>query len=290
METANLDEELILTKFDQRVNEGIVIYQDYQTEIFSDQGFSLEFRLLSGFVNKPTVSKDPSPPSQSGCRLGSDIDVSGFEVADVGSTHLIAFNKFAAERPHLLLLTQNGYRRQHESLDHDDITSIWHVLTSFSQRRFLILFNCGVDSGCSRLHKHMQIFPAPDPDTFPLWPDSGDPLVRASVPFRCFVYRFEGRLPSPDGLITIYRTLLRKAEDALGRRSSQEGAVPHNVVLDRRWMLLIPRRARGLGGVDVNAAAMVGMIWVDTEERIRMWKEQGPAHILAHVGIPANAN
>ncbi|KAK4160710.1 ATP adenylyltransferase-domain-containing protein [Cladorrhinum sp. PSN259] len=289
METANLNEGAILTKFDQRVDEGIVIYQDYHTEMYSDQGFSLEFRLLAGFVNKPTVSKDPSPPTQSGCRPGSDIDVSGFEVDDLGATHLIAFNKFAAERPHLLLLTQNGYRRQHESLDSDDFASIWNVLTSFSQRRYLILFNCGVDSGCSRLHKHMQIFPAPDPNKFTLWPDSVDPAVRASVPFKYFLYRFEGRLPSADGLITIYQTLLRKAEDALGRRSSQEGAVPHNVVLDQKWMLLVPRRARGLGRVDVNAAAMVGMIWVDTKERIEMWKDQGPANILAQVGIPAVA-
>lgn len=262
----------------------------HHNQTWSDRFLQLEFRLLSGFVNKPTVSNDPSPPSQSGCRPGSDIDVSGFEVADLGSTHLIAFNKFAAERPHLLLLTQNGYRRQHESLDRDDFSSIWRILSSFTQRRYLILFNCGVDSGCSRLHKHMQVFPAPDPNKFPLWPDSGDPAVRASVPFKAFLYRFEGRLPSTDGLTIIYQTLLRKAEDALGARSSQAGAVPHNVILDRKWMLLVPRRARGMGGVDVNAAAMVGMIWVDGEERMKMWTDQGPAGIFAHVGVPADAS
>ena len=248
----------------------------------------LEFRILSGLAHKPIASAEqtPSRPLNSGCRPGSDIDVSGDEIADVGSTHLLAFNRFCAARPHLLLVTQDGFRRQHEELDSDDITALWQVLSSFKQKRYLAIFNCGIDAGCSRLHKHMQLFPAPAPDDFALWPDRGGD---STPPFQCFVHRFEDRFPSVDTLTGIYQTLLRQAEKAVGRPAKREGeAIPHNVVLDRQWIMVAPRRTAGLNGAVANAAAMLGMVWVANDEMLKLWTELGPANVLAHVGIPAD--
>lgn len=231
----------------------------------------------------------PSTSSSSGCRPGSDIDVGGYEVADVGTTHLLAYNKFAAARPHLLLLTQDGFRRQHERLDRHDFAALGQVLSNLRRReRYLAIFNCGVDGGCSRLHKHLQVFPAPPADDFALWPDRYDPTTWPALPFKCFVHRFGDELPSADKLTAIYETLLGQAEREVGYEPGKERgkAVPHNVVLDRKWILVVPRRNAGLDGVIVNAAAMLGMLWVVNDEMMERWKRLGPANILAHVGVP----
>ncbi|KAK0728881.1 ATP adenylyltransferase-domain-containing protein [Lasiosphaeria miniovina] len=225
-------------------------------------------------------------------------------MAEIGPTHLLALNKFSAARPHLLLLTQDGFRRQHEALDIQDFTALWQVLSSLGggRKRYLAIFNCGIDGGCSRLHKHMQLFPAPDADKFALWPDSSDgpsvqQQVAAGLPFKCFIHRFENGLPLADALLGIYQTLLAQAEDVLDRihekKSEETGAdeaIPHNVVLDRNWILVVPRRAAGVNGADANAAAMLGMVWVANDQKLRPWMEHGPANVLARVGVPADIN
>ncbi|KAK4247236.1 hypothetical protein C7999DRAFT_41393 [Corynascus novoguineensis] len=289
-----LDEDKIRAEFDCCTEDGTVVFnRNYQTTTLVDNGFRFEFRILSGLTHKPVVPGEQtrSPTWASTPRPGSDIDVRGFEVADIGSTHLLAFNKFAAARPHLLLVTQDGFRRQHEQLDVDDFAALCRVMSSLKQERYLAIFNCGVDGGCSRLHKHMQVFPAPAVGDLELWPDRHDPSAWSSLPFKCFVHRFENGLPSADSLAKIYTVLLRQAEEAAGYQLEGDGgkAVPHNVVLDRKWILVVPRRTAALNGVVANAAAMLGMVWVPNEEALERWTRPGPANILAHVGIPARA-
>ena len=108
---------------------------------------------------KPATTKPPAVTTAPGCRPGSDIDVTGYEVANLGTSHLLTFNKFPAARPHVLLLTQDGFRRQHEPLDREDLSAMWYTMATFnkSKKRHLAFYNCGFDSGCSRVHKHMQV-------------------------------------------------------------------------------------------------------------------------------------
>ncbi|KAK4034967.1 hypothetical protein C8A01DRAFT_18285 [Parachaetomium inaequale] len=290
----DLNEAQICADFDRLSEDGAVVFnKNYRTITSSDNGFQFEFRILSGLAHKPGASAEqtPSPPLNSRCRPGSDIDVSGTEITDVGSTHLLAFNMFPAARPHFLLVTQDGFRRQHEELDRDDMTALWQVMSSFKQKRYLAIFNCGINAGCSRLHKHMQLFPAPAPDDFALWPDRDDDSARSALPFQCFVHRFQNGFPSVDTLTAIYQTLLRQAENAVGCPAKKEReAIPHNVVLDRKWIMVTPRRTAGLNGAGANAAAMLGMVWVANEEMLNLWTELGPANVLAHVGIPAGVS
>ncbi|KAK4186431.1 hypothetical protein QBC35DRAFT_501344 [Podospora australis] len=312
--TADLHEVKITTIFDRRVDKGVIVYnKDFRAVFYSDKGFDFEFRLLSGLDKKPNPS---SPPVSSGCRPGSDIDVSGFEISALGPTHLLAFNKFSSARPHLLVLTQDGFTRQYEPLNIDDFTALRSVLMPFfenSKRRYLAIFNCGVDSGCSRLHKHMQVFPAGgdtsmddkkvDKD-FPLWPDSEDPAVENNLPFQCFVHHFSGdEFPSAEKLTEIYQRLVGEAECALtafghhpqrqevenSNESSSKEGVPHNVILDRRWMVVVPRRSAGTNGADANAAAYLGMVWLSDEDKMRLWTDQGPASVLRQLGFPRSS-
>ena len=199
-------------------------------------------------------------------------------------------NKFPAARPHLLVLTQDGYRRQHEALDGDDFAAARRVMTALDSTRTVMLFNCGIASGCSRLHKHLHVCPAPESAEFRLWPD--DPQALARLPFKSFVQRFEGGLPSADVILGLYRGLLRQAEAALGYAAPTDGgpAVPHNVAMDRNWLVVIPRRAAAWNGAGPNAASMMGMVWVDSEEKMNVWLELGPANVLRQVGVPNDVN
>lgn len=234
-----------------------------------------------------------------GRRPGSDIDTEGYELPiDIGSTHFLAFNKFASARPHLLLLTEDGYERQYTALGEHDMTAVHKVLSCLNgtgPRRYTAIYNCGIDGGCSRLHKHMQVFPVSDEsrkgERFPIWPDAVTTAESSSVPFHFFMHRFEKGFPPTSTLLHVYRQLLGQAEKVWlehekGLERPEGHAIPHNVIIDRNWMVVIPRRKAGWRGADANAAGMLGMVWVKSEETMRLWTENGPAHVLSEVGIP----
>ncbi|KAL2166786.1 hypothetical protein VTG60DRAFT_2139 [Thermothelomyces hinnuleus] len=285
-----LSEGYLLTQFDRLVEQGMVAYdRSYRTVVRSAKGLSFEFRILNSIAAKPQVSRDPTehPSSRpSGCRPGGDITVSGYEIATIGTTHLLTANKFPSARPHYLILTGDGFRRQHEPLDIHDLAAARHVIPSLLPRRHLVIFNCGIDGGCSRMHKHMQVFPAPD--DFPLWPDAA---AEPELPFRFFMRRFHNGLPPPDDLLRTYRALLRRAERAVGHAALEgEAAVAHNVMADRNWLVVVPRRSASWDGLSTNAAGMLGMVWISSEDKLKAWLDRGPAAVLARLGVPADAD
>lgn len=253
-----------------------------------------------------------------GCLPGGDISIAGFEVAPIRGTHVLAFNKFCAYRPHLLLLTADGRRRQFEALDAGDLAAARDVLLGLNgaggrggdggagrsgQQEYLVIFNCGREGGCSRLHKHMQVIPAPD--AIPLWPDTVTSPTAAEgaqgePPFRYSVQRFgpgggngAGEVPSAEDLAVRYRSMLLEATRAVPGRESvveEDGdgkgvAVPHNVILGRRWIVVIPRRRADVDGAGVNAAGMLGVVWAAGDETVDTWRGRGPRWILGEVGV-----
>lgn len=129
----------------------------------------------------------------------------------------------------------------------------------------------------------MQVFPAPE--GFPLWPD----VEEQNLPFKLFRHRFPDGIPSAEELLKAYQGLLRRAERALGKTPGEgEPAVPHNVVLDGKWIVVIPRRSATWDGIIANAAGMLGMVWVENEEKMNIWLERGPANVLTQLGVPTD--
>ncbi|KXH68083.1 ATP adenylyltransferase [Colletotrichum salicis] len=283
--------------------------------------------------NKITLDEEGNLP-------GGDISIAGFELTtipvsssgtggggDGEATHVLAFNKFCAYRPHLLLLTADGRRRQFEGLDERDLGAAVEVLGGLNGgwgsdgdgdagekgQEYLVIFNCGKEGGCSRLHKHMQVIPAPD--AIPMWPDLVDRPGSESVtdaeaddsrkkqqqeeqkqepPFRYFIHHFTGPSPpSPNDLTAKYKHMLRQATDLIPGREKvveEDGdgravAVPHNVILGRRWIVVVPRVKAGVDGADVNAVGMLGVVWASKGETVGKWRELGARRVLGEVGI-----
>ncbi|KAJ0326231.1 hypothetical protein COL5a_007055 [Colletotrichum fioriniae] len=254
---------------------------------------------------------------------GGDISIAGFELTTISgggdeeATHVLAFNKFCAYRPHLLLLTADGRRRQFEGLGERDLGAAVEVLGGLNGRwggevkgvdggkngqEYLVIFNCGKEGGCSRLHKHMQVIPAPE--AIPMWPDlvdSGYGTETEAVgdgeqepPFRYFIHRFSGTSPpSTKDLTAKYRDMLRQTTELIPGREKiveEDGdgravAVPHNVILGRRWIVVVPRVKAGVDGADVNAVGMLGVVWASRPETVGKWKELGARRVLGEVGV-----
>jgi ATP adenylyltransferase/5',5'''-P-1,P-4-tetraphosphate phosphorylase II len=73
------------------------------------------------------------------------------------------------------------------------------------------------------------------------------------------------------------------------RRAHQEAGSgdDHNVIITVDWICLIPRRHNGLErGASANASAVLGLVWVMSEEERNVWSSTGPIEHLKYVGIP----
>lgn len=60
----------------------------------------------------------------------------------------------------------------------------------------------------------------------------------------------------------------------------------YNVVLVAEWLLLVPRVSKGHGSFMANAANMVGLMWVKSDELRKELLEMPLMETLADLGIP----
>ncbi|KAL7954569.1 hypothetical protein V8C34DRAFT_319780 [Trichoderma compactum] len=277
-----MDETLILLRFDKLVNAGLVLHhQNQETVQHVDVDFWFEFLLTSALAKKPVLQP---PSSQKNAELngdranGNDISTKGFEFGQIGHTHFVIATKFCYARPHLMLLTCDGYRRQYEALDEAGLEAAQTLLLSMS-RDFVLVFNCGQDGGCSRLHKHMQLIPKP-PHGFADFLDneaSGD--IPPKVPFHWFYQRVDNLLQQAT---TVGQGLAEHADSA-----PPGAACPHNFILSNRWMVVIPRRRAGINKeAGANALEMLRVIAVATRAEIDNWIRLGLLESLRELGVP----
>jgi ATP adenylyltransferase/5',5'''-P-1,P-4-tetraphosphate phosphorylase II len=233
-------------------------------------------------------TKDTSYDHNATFGPGSDIKRGPpeFLIANINSTHIFVFNKFCVYRAQYMLLTADSYQRQETTLTTEDFAAAWKVLNAFDTAHY-VFYNCTSDSGNSREHKHMQLFEKPlageDGKGFILFPDSKTMLP---VPFKYFIEHFKSE-PSTEELHSAYENMLGKTREALGLPKDAERC-PHNMVLVKEWMMVIPRRKALVGETTVSAAGMLGLVWATTDEDVKTWKSLGPAKVLAEVGVPSS--
>ncbi|KAL7940956.1 hypothetical protein V8C42DRAFT_336046 [Trichoderma barbatum] len=293
-----MDETLFLSKFDELVDSGVVLYdQNQETVQYADGDLKFQFLLTSALVKKPTlqplvVQQENAIQLNDDKRDGSDISTQGYEIGQISDTHFIIANKFCYSRPHLMLLTCNGHRRQYEPLDEADLNAAQTVLNSMSQD-FIAFYNCGQDGGCSRLHKHMQLLPKPSHSFADFLDNEATEERPTNVPFHWFYQRLDVESSSTKEITKIYKKLLREAT-AVGQGLAERAdsappgsACPHNFILSKRWMIVIPRRRAGINKeAGANALGMIGVIAVATKPEIDNWIRLGLTETLRELGMP----
>lgn len=225
---------------------------------------------------------------------GSDLvnDHPDMCITTVNNTHHFVINKFPVFRPMLLLLTVDSYRRQYEPLDREDLEAAWDTISGMEEEHY-VFFNCSVTAGSSREHKHLQVIPAPGshdgyPEGFKYFPDYDVNTEKVTPSFVYFLQRFRelpgGFVKGGEQLLDIYFQLLRQTREALGLQAGN--VCPHNFVLTKRWMLVVPRRAKVSYGLTANSAGMVGSVYLWTRDQLDTWTAVGPGKVVAGLGLP----
>ncbi|KAL1613939.1 hypothetical protein SLS54_010149 [Diplodia seriata] len=278
-----MSERAVLEAFDDLAERHFIVYGETEAVLYADDGFPFQFRICPALARKPQLqdAPDDNKPTRT-FGPGSDLEFADDKLllCTINETHHLVLNKFCVFRPQYVLLTADSFRRQDEPLslaDFDAVVAAWNRLSG----SHYALYNCMEAAGSSRVHKHLQLFT--HPADFTLFPDRPDAHA-AKIPFRYFLRRFGSATPSAQLLLDAYNSLLAEAKQALGV-SVEASACPHNVVLVKEWMLVIPRRRSNVDGASANGAGMMGMVWVTDEERLQQWKALGPAWILSQLGV-----
>ncbi|KAF4343765.1 ATP adenylyltransferase C-terminal [Fusarium beomiforme] len=299
-----IDGSFVLSQFDALIKSGLVQFDENQKIIeYIDGDLKFHFVLTRALLQKPTLATSRSQPSTENqnattstikhLQPGSDIDTNGFEIWDSNASgHFLIANKFCFSRPHLMMLTRDGFQRQYEPLNESDFEASWGILNSLNSaaQDYVVFYNCGKDGGCSRLHKHVQLMPLPACG-FAVDFLNLEVSEKPSLPFKWFYHRLNGT-GSPGQLNKIYFDLLQTTtkvwEESTGNNVADGHACPHNVAFTNRWIVVIPRRCAAINKeAGVNSLGMLGIIAVATEKEIDNWIQLGLTKSLAELGVPS---
>ena len=190
----------------------------------------------------------------------------------------------------MYVLHTKEYEKQAEDLGLEDVKAVWAVLgvldTQDEGEGTMAIYNCGAEAGASQGHKHLQLFPKPNPETFMLYPYQLTLLTSVvsthpNVPYAHGILAIPA-YASAEEVFAIYGKLLAEMRPLMKR----EGMEDYNVILVKEWMLLIPRRHHGREGVECNAVGMMGMVWLKSEAEREGWERLGMTEHLQWLGFP----
>ncbi|MDR5775345.1 MULTISPECIES: DUF4922 domain-containing protein [unclassified Caballeronia] len=206
-------------------------------------------------------------------------------VGDIGERHFLLLNKFNVLAHHLLVVT-SAFEPQEALLCADDFAALFACLAQFDGLGF---YNGGSVAGSSQPHKHLQMVPLPlDGHALPI--EALIEAARGEGVFRAPGLGFAhaaawldlGVQTGPARIHEIYLELL----DAIGVKAldvagSTHQSAPYNLLVTRRWMLVVPRGVSHVEGVAVNALGFAGSLFVRDDAQRLIVESLGPMALLA---------
>ncbi len=264
-------------------------------EIVEQAGVRFQIRILDSLWRKERAlarqrdaeargqPRDPFGPCDPDLLLG-----------DLSPTHCCVLNKFPALARHLLIVTR-APEPQEQLLTTLDLVALWTTMAGMDGFAF---YNGGQVAGASQGHKHLQLVPLPMAPGEPIpmerclaRADFSDGVGRVpGLPFEHAMARLPEALvedPRQAALASLgtYRRLL--AAVGLARRpGSPRQAGPYNLLMTRRWMLLVPRARERWQGTSVNALGFAGSLLARDQDELERIIAAGPMRILGAVGVP----
>ena len=217
-------------------------------------------------------------------------------VGDLSDSHRAVLNKFNVIDHHLLIVTRR-FMDQETLLDANDFAALAVCMAEIDGLGF---YNGGTAAGASQPHKHLQLVPLPLADTGPALPVEGLFEAVRGVPGICrvpglpFAHALSWLEPSlfsapprtAAALLARYRELLAALSLSAIRSGGEERqSAPYNLLLTRRWMLLVPRSREHCETVSVNALGYAGSLFVRNDEQLATVKRIGPMSLLRAVAL-----
>lgn len=218
-------------------------------------------------------------------------------VAHVSDDHVCLLNKFNVLDHHLLIVT-TAFEDQDTLLTEADFGAQWRCMAEIDGLGF---YNGGVVAGASQRHKHLQLAPVPlvpgGDDTVPV-----EPLLRAAcaregivtsegLPFVHAAASLEDLSAVEPGVAaSVLRSRYLDLLDAVGLNPDRstplpDHTTPYNLLMTRRWMLVLPRSEEFFEGMSLNALAFAGGLLVKDEGELARVREVGPMALLRHCGV-----
>lgn len=215
-------------------------------------------------------------------------------VGAVSATHVCLLNKFNVIDHHLLIVTRD-FAHQETLLDRADFPALAICMAEIDGLAF---YNGGAAAGASQPHKHLQIVPLPIAAGLPAVPI--EPLFQSvpavpgsgtvpALPFRHAFVRLDPALfADPSAAAAALAVHYEELLAAAGVHGVQVGgerrqSAPYNLLLTRRWMLLVPRSRERFDSISVNALGFAGSLFVRDDEQLAAIERVGPLALLTAV-------
>jgi ATP adenylyltransferase len=257
-------------------------------QTLSDGGLPFVVRIVESLRDKARLA---APAGAAGANLNPFLPYEPeLFVGDVGPDHVALLNKYNVVREHLLIVTRT-FQSQEALLTRADFAALALCMTA-AESEPLGFYNSGRVAGASQAHRHLQLVPLFDVDSTSHAPL--DPLIRASVaqqqlgtadllPFSHSVARIDEQAVGdmPQHLHELYVELLRRQQLlAADSVTAESPAGPYNLLLTRRWMLLVPRVRESFRGISLNALAFGGALLVKDDQQLDVLRGAGPLAAL----------
>lgn len=213
-------------------------------------------------------------------------------VGPLGEAHLAVLNKFPVIDRHLLVITR-AYEAQTAPLTSADFAALARVMGPLGGLGF---YNGGATAGASQHHKHLQWIPAAAgeaslrayADRLAQQPPHTGTRTLAGLPFRhAFVSLAAVDWTLPDEAGARMHEAFAAACTALDLPPSADPMPPYNLLLDRDWLMVVPRRHEHWQDISVNALGFAGSLFVRRPAQIEQIRAVGPLALLAAVGEAA---
>ncbi len=256
-----------------------------------DRGIRFVVRVVDNLRRKQQARLAQGKSAPENPFLPCDADL---YVADVSDTHVAVLNKFNVMDHHLLIVTRD-FEHQERLLTAADFHALWRCLREVDGLGF---YNGGVVAGASQQHKHLQLAPFPLTEGIDGLPvdhvvtaaiEKGDDTV-ASFPFRHAVCACDESWCSDAqaaacGSRDLYERLLLRSGLSVGPGVLAQPS-PYNLLVTRRWMMVVPRREESFEGISINAIGYAGGLLVRKERELSLIREAGPMRVLETGGVP----
>jgi sulfate adenylyltransferase (ADP) / ATP adenylyltransferase len=257
------------------------------SDYVEDRGIRFLVRVVSSLRHKPphNARRDPFLPYER-----------ALYVADASDTHACILNKYKVVDLHLLIVTRE-FTHQESALTLDDFQALWRCLGEYESLGF---YNSGELSGASQTHKHLQVVPLPlshngAPHATPMDPlldvAGTQPGVIVESPDISFAHSLvfwdPAAVADADHMartsVATYCEMLQRHR--LGPPTSPDArmAGSYNLLVTRRWMLLVPRLRECFQSISFNSLAFAGALLVQDPRQMDQLRAAGPFAALEWV-------
>ena len=253
------------------------------TEVIEQDGVPFQVRVLetSGTEELDKAARSHPDP------FLHDADLL---LAPLSATHIALINKFTAVAHHLLIATRT-FEDQRCQLTQKDCEALLIGLTEIDA---LCFYNAGHEAGANQPHKQLHLLPldatiAPLPIEPLLRFAQTDRMIVPRLPFRHAYAAMDHDWTNPEkdsgaSLHASYRKVLHAAGLSVDATSGSHGlTAPYNLLMTRKWMLVVPRAHACFQNILVDALGFVGMFLVKDRQQLATLRRFGPMSALQHV-------